>query len=118
MNVKYFASYLSKINEFEDWNKIIKNIFWLFFDKILKLGLGLIVMILLSRYLKPEDFGLMNYVVSLISLFVAFSALGLNAIIVRDLIQKPDHFKTLGSTFFLRIFASVLLYILLMLNHE
>jgi len=110
---KHISFLFSKINKDEEWNKIIKNIFWLFFDKILKLGLGLVVMILLSRHLQPEDFGLMNYVVSLISLFVAFSALGLNAIIVRDLIQKPNHYKTLGSTFFLRIIASVFLYIVL-----
>jgi O-antigen/teichoic acid export membrane protein len=116
MNNKYILFFLSKIKENDTFNKIIKNIFWLFFDKILKLSLGLLVMILLSRYLKPEDFGLMNYVVSLISLFIAFSALGLNAIIVRDLIEKTDYFKTLGTTFFLRLIGSFFLYIILILT--
>jgi O-antigen/teichoic acid export membrane protein len=116
MNTKYIPIFFSKIKENSNLNKIVKNIFWLFFDKILKLGLGLFVMILLSRHLKPEDFGLMNYIVSLISLFIAFSALGLNAIIVRDLIEKPDHFKTLGTTFLLRIIGSVFFYILLIIT--
>jgi len=96
--------------------KILNNITWLFFDKILKLGIGVFVIAMLSRYLKPEQFGLLNYVTSIVSLFVALSALGLNAIVVRDLIEKPNKPETLGTSFFLKLGGAIVALIALIIT--
>lgn len=96
-----------------DINKAIKNIAWLFFDKIIRMGIGVFVVILLARYLGPEQFGLFNYTTALIALFGAFSALGLNAIVTRDLVVRLDKEKILATAFGLKMLSSVVAYIAL-----
>lgn len=96
-------------------NKVVlENIFWLLLDKFLRMGLGVFVVILMARYLGPEKFGLFNYIAALIALFGAFSALGLNAIVTRDLVTHENKGETLGTTFGLRLISSFIAYIALM----
>lgn len=99
-----------------DVNSVIKNIAWLFFDKILRMGVGVFVVVLLARYLGPEQFGLYNYTTALIALFGAFSALGLNAIVTRDLVIKENKEKILASAFGLRLLGSFVAYIALVIS--
>ncbi|MBD3698284.1 oligosaccharide flippase family protein [Klebsiella pneumoniae] len=42
---------------------------------------------LLARYLGPNDFGVYNYLISIITLLTPLIALGLNAVVVRDLVD-------------------------------
>jgi len=93
--------------------KIIKNISWLFFDKILRMGVGVFVVILLARHLGPESFGLFNYLIALVSLFGAIAILGLNAIVVKELVEDNNKEKILGTSFVLRIVGTLASYILL-----
>lgn len=89
--------------------KIIANTIWLFGEKILQLFLGLFVGVWVARYLGPENFGLYNYVIAIVSLFGVVANLGLERIIVRDIsrdISQKD--KTLGTGFILRFIASLL----------
>ncbi|WP_439664831.1 oligosaccharide flippase family protein [Klebsiella pneumoniae] len=46
----------------------------------------------LARYLGPNDFGVYNYLISIITLLSPLTALGLNAVVVRDLVdaQRED----------------------------
>jgi len=60
--------------------KSSKNALWLFLDKILRLGVGLVVGVLVARYLGPELFGKWNYAIAFISLISAFATLGLDQI--------------------------------------
>ncbi|RLJ73891.1 flippase [Pedobacter alluvionis] len=84
-----------------------KNAFWLFLDKIIRLGIGMIVGILVARYLGPELFGRWNYVIACIALVSAFATLGLDQIIVKYLLDKKlDEFTLLGTAFYLRLFGS------------
>lgn len=93
--------------------KIIDNIGWLFFDKILRLGVGLLVGIWVARYLGPEQFGVFNYAFALVSLFGAIGGLGLNGIVVRDLVNHPeDAGSTLGTAFFLQVIGGLLVFTL------
>lgn len=95
--------------------KILKNISWLFFDKILRMAFGVYVIALLSRYLGPEQFGLLNYSMSLVALFTALAALGLNEIVIRDLLTNINKSLTLGTAFVLRVIGSILGFVILMI---
>lgn len=95
-------------------NKVSANILWLFFEKMLRLSVGIFVVTQIARYLQADKFGLLNYSIALVSIFSAVSAIGLNGIVVRDLITKPEKSNTiLGTAFTLRILASLLTYIFL-----
>ena len=78
--------------------KIADNIGWLFFDKVLRLGVGLFVGIWVARYLGPEQFGLLSFASSYTGLFVAFSTLGFRDVIVRDIVREPDDAGNLLGT--------------------
>ncbi|MBP0017664.1 MAG: flippase [Cyanobacteria bacterium SBLK] len=97
---------LKKMNP--NLRKIIANTTWLFGEKILQLFLGLFVGVWVARYLGPENFGLYNYVIAIVSLFGVIANLGLDQIIVRDIsrdISQKD--ETLGTSFILRFTASI-----------
>lgn len=88
--------------------KILDNIGWLFFDRILRMGVGLFLGILMARYLGPEQFGLLNYGIAFVALFGAGAGLGLNGIVVRDIVNNPhDAQLTLGTAFILQSFAGL-----------
>lgn len=96
--------------------KIAANITWLFFDKILRMGAGLFVVVWLARYLGPEQFGVLNFAVALVTVFGAIAALGLTGIVVRDLVNRPQLApQTLGTAFALKLTAASLSYAVLIL---
>ncbi|WP_213956030.1 flippase [Variovorax sp. dw_954] len=79
--------------------KAVSNAAWLFGDRIFRMLVGLIVGAWVARYLGPEQFGLLNYAIAFTSLSAGIAALGLNAVVVRDLINHPDDREaTLGTT--------------------
>lgn len=83
---------------------ILNNITWLFFDKFIRMGVGLLVGVWIARYLGPEQFGLMNYALAFVALFAAVANLGLNSIVVRDLVQDPANANTsMGTSFVLSV---------------
>ncbi|MGP1383597.1 MAG: flippase [Thainema sp.] len=86
--------------------KIAGNTAWLFVDKILRAIGELTIGIWVARYLGPEQFGLLNYAIAFVSMFSAFSTLGLNKIVVRDIVQTPtDKDEILGTAFGLRLLS-------------
>ena len=93
--------------------KAIGNTGWLIADKLIRLGLGLVVGVWLARYLGPRDFGLLNFAIAFVTLFSTFSNLGLQGIIVRDLVTNPQRRLTLlGSSLLLRLVGSAIAVIL------
>ncbi len=70
-------------------------------------GVGLLVGVWIGRYLGSEQFGLMNYAMAVVALFGAVASLGLNGIVVRDLVQQPDGVNTtLGTAFLLQFIGA------------
>lgn len=89
--------------------KSSKNAIWLFLDKILRLGVGLVVGVLVARYLGPELFGKWNYAIAFISLVSALATLGLDQIVVKHLLDKTEEENVLlGTAFYLRLIGSFL----------
>lgn len=84
--------------------KIITNTGWLFTDKILRISMGLLVNVWLARYLGPSQFGLFNYALSFVAIFSSLAGLGLDGIVVRDIVRNPAcRDETLGTVFVLKL---------------
>lgn len=82
---------------------------WLVGDKLLRLFIGLFVGAWVARYLGPEQYGKLAYVMSFLAIFQAFSFLGLDNIVVRGIAQSPtDANQILGTTLRVRLVASTL----------
>jgi PST family polysaccharide transporter len=86
--------------------KVAVNTSWLFADRILRMGVGLVVGVWVARYLGPEQFGLYNYAIAFASLFDIVANLGLNSIVVRNIVCTPTcKNEILGTAFTLKLFA-------------
>lgn len=92
---------------------IIGNTGWLLADKVVRMGVGLVVSVWVARYLGPQQFGLLNYAISFIALFTNFAYLGLDGIVMRELVQAPaDRREILGTAFLLRFACGFLAFAL------
>ena len=63
--------------EHAGFRRYFKNTSWLFGGQMLRMVVGLFVSVAVARYLGPEDFGLFNYVLSIVALAGAVGHLGL-----------------------------------------
>ena len=91
--------------------KIVDNIGWLFVDKVLRMGVGLFVGVWVARYLGPEQFGLLSFATAFVGLFGAIAGLGLQGIVVRDIVRDPSRKEdTLGTAALLQFIGGLLAY--------
>ncbi|HCR0962016.1 TPA: flippase, partial [Klebsiella aerogenes] len=89
--------------------KSFGNMIWLMSDSILRLGMGFIVSVWLARYMGPSAFGVFNYAYAMIVIYSAVASLGMNGVVVRELIKGNADTRTiLGTSFFLQVMGSLL----------
>lgn len=94
--------------------KILDNIGWLFVENIVRMGIGLFVGIWVARYLGPKQFGLISYASAFVSLFSILATLGLNSIVVRDLVKDPDNVNTtLGTAALLQFAGGIVAFVIM-----
>src|SRR6266850_658668 len=96
------------------FRKYVENAFWLIFEKGFSLFVGMVVGIYVARYLRPESYGLLNYSLSFVSIFSAFSTFGIDQIIVRELAKDPEKKdELLGTGFIIKMAGSFLMVVLM-----
>ncbi|PMB15005.1 flippase [Fischerella thermalis] len=86
--------------------KIIGNTGWLLADRVLRMGTGLLVGVWVARYLGPKNFGIFNYAIAFTAIFNTVANLGLDNIVIRNIVRQPNSKdEILGTAFFLKVFA-------------
>lgn len=99
-------------NEF-NFKKIFGNSMWQIGEKIATMVISVVVSALIARYLGVEQFGLANYVISVVALFTTFSTLGMEKITIKDIVDnKDDKSSVLGTSFIIRIIGGIILIII------
>lgn len=89
-------------------NKVTRNAGWIIAGKVYHMLLAFLVGLITARYLGPSNYGLINYATSLTAFFTSFCTLGINSIIVKNFIDKPnEQGETIGSAIVLRFISSV-----------
>lgn len=92
------------------------NTSWMFGEYALRILAGLLVGIYVARYLGPEQFGVLSYVLAFVALFGAIAKLGLDFIVVRELVNHPKERDVfLGTAFWLKSIGALLSLILLVI---
>lgn len=93
-------------------NNYINNSIWILAEKASRIISGILVGVLVARFLGKEQFGIISYALSVLSIFTVFSTLGLDGIVVRELItEKKKKYDIIGTTFWLRFIGSFLVVI-------
>jgi O-antigen/teichoic acid export membrane protein len=95
----------------------LSNMSWLFAERVLRLVTMFMVNIYVIRYLGPEGLGLLGYAQSFVGLFMPLAAVGLDGIVVRELVkaEKPPS-VLLGTAFALKLMGAGLAFLLIQLG--
>ena len=92
-------------------NRVIQNVFWIVLGKVIQSVLALLIGSLTARYLGPANYGVINYVTSLVAFVVPVMQLGLNSIMVQQLINHPQmEGKIMGTSMMMCLTSAVLCY--------
>jgi O-antigen/teichoic acid export membrane protein len=84
---------------------IYKNLSWLFFDKIFHLFMGIFVTVWIARYLGAVNYGILSYAIAYTSFFSIFVKLGLDKILIREVVKFPEKISAyLGTAFFFKVY--------------
>jgi O-antigen/teichoic acid export membrane protein len=76
----------------------------MFCEQILRIIAGLFVGIWVARYLGPGQFGVFSYALAFTAIFGSIAKLGLDGIVVRDLVNEPEKRDVyLGTAFWLKL---------------
>lgn len=90
-------------------NKYFKNTGWLLAEKGFRFALLLYLASVVARYLGPERLGIYNFAQSYVILFLVCSTLGLDTIVVQDLLKKKEQTnEIMGTAFLLKLVSSTL----------
>jgi len=103
--LKYLPSFIrTKIEGRYTLQQAIGNTGWMMGDQIVRKAAGLLVGVLLARYLGPQLYGEFSYAVAVVVIFSPIAILSLDDISIRSLVQRPENREEiLGTTFILMI---------------
>lgn len=112
MNIMLFVNNVSKKLP----SKALGNTGWLVGEKILVMGLSLLVNIAIARVFGPALFGEFSYLLSLFALLGPIGTMGINAIVSREIINNPDKSQEIiGSAVFIRLLGVLAILIISLL---
>lgn len=94
--------------------KYFENTAWLLTEKSLRVIEAFLIGIWLARYLGPQEFGILSYSQSFVFIFSAFATLGLDQIVVKELVKdKKKRDEILGTTFGLKLAGFLIMFSLI-----
>lgn len=92
----------------EEVKKYFFNTSWMMGEKIITMGLAMVVSIFVARYLGPENYGILSYAISITSLFAIATHMGLSGLAVRELVNNPkEHEELMGTIFGIKFLAAL-----------
>lgn len=96
-------------------NKEAKNASWLIGGRIAQMVLSFFVSILTARYLGPSNYGIISYVNAYVAFFTSLCTLGINSVIIKDFVEKPqEQGEAVGTTLAMRFISSFLSVIMIL----
>jgi O-antigen/teichoic acid export membrane protein len=100
----------------QGFRRYFANTSWMLAEQILRLVTALLVGIWVARYLGPAQFGVFSYAVAFAALFSSVAKLGLDGIVVRDLVREPSQRDVyLGTAFWLKLVGAFVMLVIITL---
>ncbi len=87
--------------------RCVRNSLWMLGGYIVNLVSTVVVGIYVARYLGPENYGLLSYVVALLGLLFPLAGLSMNSVLVRELARGGEQSILLGTAKLLTICSSL-----------
>ncbi|MDD2852592.1 MAG: flippase [Desulfuromonadaceae bacterium] len=111
---KYLPAFIRrKLEDDVHLKDVVKNTGWMMGDKVVRMGIGLLVGVWLARYLGPALYGEFSYALAFALLFSPVAMLGMDEIVIRKLVHDTTKSEEiLGTVFFLMLMGGVAVFIL------
>lgn len=107
---------MKRLNIFKihsQFGKYSINTLWMLTEQILRLLAGFFVGIWVARFLGPDQFGIYSYSLAFAGIFTGIAKLGLDNIIVRELVKYPEKSNFyLGTAFWMKLIGAFCLLII------
>ena len=88
-------------------NKNLANASWIIGCKLVQAVLGVLISMFTARYLGPSNFGVINYASAVIAFAAPITKLGLQHILVQEIVYNPtSEGKILGSSLLISLISS------------
>lgn len=85
------------------------NSSWMMIEKVIIMATNLLVTLILARSLGPESFGVLTYLLALLTIIGPIMSMGFNTIVTREIVNKPgDQSKIMSTTTLFRLVGGVL----------
>jgi len=97
---------------FEEKVTLIRDIKWQIFEKALRFFTTICISILIANFLSTEDFGKYTYSVSILTIWIGASNLGMSNLIVAQISKYKINQERIISTFLkIRVISSLVLFL-------
>ncbi len=111
--IRYLPEPIRRRLESDGARDVIGNTAWFMGDRIVRMGVGLLVGVWLARYLGPSLYGEFNYAYAFAMMFAPVAMLGLDEIGIRELVKNPlNRDGILGTAFFLMLLGGLVVFLL------
>ena len=102
------SSVFEKLNKL--WNnRVVSNAKWMIAEQAVQMLVSFIIGMLTARYLGPSNYGVINYGYAYTAFFTAIAGLGIESIVVKELIAQPEKQQEIvGTSIVLRCLAGFL----------
>lgn len=102
-------------------NRFLQNTSWLVFGKIFQMIIQFFIGIISARYLGPNNFGTISYISSFITFFASIVLLGLNGVLINELVVNHNREgEIVGTAIYLRfivgMLSTLLLYVIIIFS--
>ncbi len=99
---------IAKVFESKTFKKYFENTSWLFLERVLRMAVTIIVFAYVARYLGKDQYGQLSYAMAFVGLFTALKSLGIQNILIRELVKYPEKkHELMGTGFVLKLLGSL-----------
>lgn len=96
---------------------VVQNVFWAIIGRIVAIFTTTLVGVFVARYLGPEDYGIMNFVISYVTIFSTVASFGLDNVEIRELShQDGNRDQIMGTAWRLRILFAGISFLLIAIS--
>ncbi len=90
-------------------NIVLKNASWMVAEQGVQMIISFVIGMITARYLGPSNYGVINYCAAYTAFFTSFALLGIEAIVVKELVSNPEkQGQIIGSSIIMRLVAGVI----------
>ncbi len=109
---RFINKIFGSVFDFFGLKRYLFNFSWLFFGHLFFLIASFLVGVWIARYLGPDRYGLISYVVAFCGIFSVLISFGTDNILNRELVKSPDQRDNLlGTVFGIRLLGSLVAFI-------